>query len=51
MGSFTWEHVSSKSLSPTASPVSQTRPNSNALVAVAEEYKLFINSIRNLVRK
>ncbi|KAG0172639.1 mediator of RNA polymerase II transcription subunit 13 [Apophysomyces sp. BC1034] len=51
MGSFTWDNVSSKSLSPTASPVSQAHSSSNALVAVADEYKLFINSIRNLVQR
>ncbi|KAI8381278.1 mediator complex subunit 13 C-terminal-domain-containing protein [Radiomyces spectabilis] len=52
VGSFTWENVYSKSLSPTASPLtSSTQSNSRKLVTLAEEYKLFIKSARNLVQR
>ncbi|KAI9024364.1 mediator complex subunit 13 C-terminal-domain-containing protein [Phycomyces nitens] len=48
IGSFTWETVFSKSQSPTASPIARTNPNT--LVVVAEEYKLFVKAIRNLIQ-
>ncbi|KAF7725867.1 mediator of RNA polymerase II transcription subunit 13 [Apophysomyces ossiformis] len=47
IGSFTWDQLSSKDLSPTASPVAQ--PSSAKLVSVAKEYKLFVIAIQNLI--
>ncbi|KAL0075005.1 mediator complex subunit 13 C-terminal-domain-containing protein [Phycomyces blakesleeanus] len=48
LGSFTWEAIFSKSQSPTASPIARSNPNT--LVVVAEEYRLFIKAIRNLIQ-
>ncbi|KAI8982452.1 mediator complex subunit 13 C-terminal-domain-containing protein [Mycotypha africana] len=50
VGSFTWESAYSKLHSPTASPISVTsQPSSKLPVTVSEEYKWFINAVRNLI--
>ncbi|KAI7864024.1 mediator complex subunit 13 C-terminal-domain-containing protein [Spinellus fusiger] len=51
VGSFTWESISSKSGSPMTSPLpTYSRTNYSALVAVTEEYKLFMRSIQNIIQ-
>ncbi|KAI9025886.1 mediator complex subunit 13 C-terminal-domain-containing protein [Phycomyces nitens] len=51
VGSFTWENVSSKGVSPTASPLAlHPRMGSSTLVAVSEEYKLFMKSIQSVIQ-
>ncbi|OAD76439.1 alpha trans-inducing transcription factor [Phycomyces blakesleeanus NRRL 1555(-)] len=51
VGSFTWENVSSKGVSPTASPLAlHPRVGSSSLVAVSEEYKLFMKSIQSVIQ-
>ncbi|KAI8149233.1 mediator complex subunit 13 C-terminal-domain-containing protein [Fennellomyces sp. T-0311] len=50
MGSFTWETAIAKSLSPTASPRTPSTGTSSSVFSVSLPYKLFIKSIKNLIR-
>ncbi|KAI9252879.1 mediator complex subunit 13 C-terminal-domain-containing protein [Phascolomyces articulosus] len=50
MGSFTWESAIAKSLSPTASPRTPSTNVNSSILSVSLEYRLFIKSIKNLIR-
>jgi hypothetical protein len=49
-GSFNWNQLTSNGLSPSGSPQPNSATSESTCLTPVKEYKLFINSIRNLIQ-